>query len=327
MATNPSQGNSTIPRKDPFGRSEAQIIVELCFAVTICAVTIVSNSLIVLAIKRLRYLDTTTNSFIANLAYTDLGTAFVLMPLWFTALAYGDWILGKVACNFFGYAKFVIINVSLNILLLIALERYLKVVKTKLHRKLFRSRKNMIGLQVFSWLVPALSYSPPLLGWGSIIYYPKTALCSIEISAKNVPYLSFMVLSQPSPYIVCFCYYKIFRQVQHNRVQVCSRKNRAACLRAQEAESKILKTTFAVVCVFAICLTPTVISAVLYAADISAPRLVHAAFTFLLFSNSALNCLVYGYMNPQLKAAIKKTFKCCRASKDEEENPSANTEL
>ena len=325
MTTDSSQAN-TSSTADPFGRSQLQRIFELCIAAIIWGLTIIGNGLIIFAIRKFPSLDTITNSFIENLAYTDLAMALIQMPLWFTALAYGDWILGTWACSFFGYAKFVLINASLNTLLLIAMNRYLKIVKMKLYRKIFKSKRMVIVLKLLSWLIPIVIYSPPLYGWGNMIYYPKSALCSLEMSTKSISYIVFIVLSQPAPYIICFCYIKILGTVKSNRVQVCSMKNRGACLRAQEAESKILLTTFAIVCVFVLCLTPSVVSAVLYATGVSAPRDVHATFTFFLFSNYALNSVIYGVMNPQLKAAIIRILNC-KYNEERDGSTIANTEV
>ena len=301
-------GNSST--RDLLERSQVEIGVEVFFAFVLFISSIITNSVVIYVIHKDHSLETITNAFIVNLSFVDLALSVLLMPLWIASLLRGNWIFGDIVCNLAAYFYYALSNASLNTLLVIAVTRYLKVVKTQVHSKIFGNKRNTKIMKILAWIVPLVLCSPPLYGWGHFTFYPHSAMCILETAYTNTGYITFMVLSQPSPYIICFCYYHIYRTVRENRVQICSRHNRAACQSAHDAEAHLIHTTFAIVCVFVLCWSPSIIAHFLISSHVSSVGWLLMLSTYLVFLACSLNPVIYGFMNPQFKRALKMNFTC-----------------
>ena len=70
--------------------------------------------------KRLR---SVTNLLIANLALSDLLLALLSLPFSLHYYLHQDWVFGEWMCTLVGTVKFVSIYVSINTLLVIAVDR------------------------------------------------------------------------------------------------------------------------------------------------------------------------------------------------------------
>lgn len=291
--------NSSI-NGDPLGRNDVQIVFQVVVAVLICVFSILANSIVLYAIQTNASLKTFTNKVIAHLCFVDMAETLLIMPLWITSLVKGHWIFGDAICSISGYLFFVMANATLYSLLLIALSRYFKVVKPQLY-----------NLMALCWIVPLVLCSPPLYGWGRYRYYPQSTLCTFEWSfdGSNVSYMVFLVATQPSPYIICWCYFKIYNTVRKNRIQICTRANRAACQNAQNAENMCIHTTLGIACVVILCWFPKAVLVILLSAGRQGLDLPLLISSYLVFLTCVLNPVVYGILNPQFKPAFKALFK------------------
>lgn len=74
--------------------------------VTIILVTIVGNSMVVLAVLKNRVLQNTTNYFLMSLAIADFLVAFLVMPLNVISEILGYFPFGLFACNFWVNQQF-----------------------------------------------------------------------------------------------------------------------------------------------------------------------------------------------------------------------------
>lgn len=307
----PNLFNSSV-NGDPLGRNNVQIVFQVFGAVLLCFSSILANSVVLYAIQTNSSLKTFTNKVIANLCFVDMAETLLIMPLWITSLVKGRWIFGKAICNISGYLFFVMANATLYSLLLIALSRYFKVVKPQLYNSILYAKKNRPRiLLALCWIVPLALCGPPLFGWGGYKYYPQSALCTFEWSfdGLNVSYLAFLVATQPSPYIICWCYFKIYNTVRKNRIQICTRKNRAACQNAQNAENMCIHTTLGIACVVILCWFPKAVLVILLSAGRQGLGLPLLISSYLVFLTCVLNPVIYGILNPQFKPAFKALFK------------------
>ena len=71
---------------------------------------------------------------------------------------------------------------------------------------------------------------------------------------------------------------------------------------------RLLKTSFTVVCVFLITWGPISFVVVLETAGCSIPREIFIASMYLMFTSGLVNPIIYGIMNPQLRAAFKRAL-------------------
>ena len=304
--------NSSVNEDSLDQRSNVEIMFETFVAVFIFLSSILANSIVLYAIQTNASLKTFTNKIIANLCLVDMAETLLIMPLWITSLVKGRWIFGNVVCSISGYLFFAMANATLYSLLLIALSRYFKVVKPQLYNSIFFAKKNRPRILVaLCWIVPLVICSPPLYGWGRYRYYPQSTLCTFEWSFEglNVSYMVFLVATQPSPYIICWCYFKIYNTVRRNRIQICTRANRAACQNAHNAENMCIHTTVGIACVVVLCWFPKALLVLLLSAGRQGLDLPLLISSYLVFLTCCLNPVVYGILNPQFKPAFKALFK------------------
>ena len=304
--------NSSAFNGDPLGRNYVEIVFEAFAAILIFVSSILTNSVVLYAIQTNSSLKTFTNKIIANLCLVDMAETLLIMPLWITSLIKGHWIFGTVICSISGYLFFAMANATLYSLLLIALSRYFKVVKPQLYNSIFFKNKNRPRILVaLCWIVPLVTCSPPLYGWGSYRFYPESTLCTFEWSFNwlNTSYMIFLVVTQPSPYIIGWCYFKIYNTVRRNRIQICTRSNRAACQNAHSAENMCIHTTVGIACVVVLCWFPKALLVILLSAGRQGLDLPLMISSYLVFLTCCLNPVVYGILNPQFKPAFKALYK------------------
>lgn len=303
---------SSLSDEDPLGRKNIEVFFEAFFAVLIFLFSILSNFIVLYVISTNSNLRTFINKIIGNLCIIDMIETFLVMPLWITSLVKGRWIFGAVICNVSGFLFVGIANAILYSLMLIAASRYFKVVKPQIYTKIFVVKKNKSRLLVvLSWVLPILTSSPPLFGWGRYRYHVQSCLCEYDWSfaVENITYMIFLVVTQPSPYIICWCYFKIYNTVRNNRIQICTRANRAACKNAHDAEIMCIHTALWIACVVVLCWLPKAVLILMMAAgkqELDLPLLISS---YLGFLTCCLNPVVYGMLNPQFKPAFKALFK------------------
>lgn len=303
--------NSSI-NGDTLGRKNIEIVFEAFFAVIIFVSSILTNSIVLYVIRTNSSLKTFINKIIGNLCIVDMVETFLIMPLWITSLVTGRWLFGSVICSLSGFMFVALANSTLYSLVLIAVSRYFKVVRPQLYNSIFVAKKKISRLLVaMCWIVPFIMCSPPLYGWGSYKYHSQSCLCEYEWSfdVQNASYMTFLVVTQPSPYIICWCYFKIYNTVRKNRIQICTRANRAACQNAHNAENMCIHTTLGIACVVVLCWLPKAILVIMMAAGKQGLNLPLMISSYLVFLACCLNPVVYGMMNPQFKPAFKALFK------------------
>ena len=303
--------DSLLPAGDPVGRANIEVAFQVFFAVIIFLSSVLTNSVVLYAIRRTPGLQTFTNKLIANLCLVDVVETVALIPLWITSLVKGQWIFGNAVCSMAGYIFFALANVTLDSLLFIALSRYFKVVKPQLYNEICGKKAKSRLLLALCWVLPLTVCSPPLYGWGRFRFYTESAICTFEWSfaVLDVTFMAFLVLTQPAPYLICWCYFKIYYAVRRNRIQICTRGNRAACQSAHDAESKFIHTTVAIACVLVICWLPKTIFVLLSASGVDNLRALGIVSVNLVFLACCLNPVVYGILNPQFKPAFKSLLR------------------
>ena len=83
-------------------------------------------------------------------------------------------------------------------------------------------------------------------------------------------------------------------------------------LNNHRTDMKLLKTCFTVSCFFVMTWGPGSIIVIFETIGFKMPQEVYTTITYLTFSGSFVNPIIYGIMNPQFKAAFKKALRCVR---------------
>ena len=308
-------------------KSKAHVIIESSFLLTLDAAAFVGNLFILLAIYRNPKLQTVTNIFVINLAISDILMSLLVLPLSCGAAIENHWIFGSFGCILFDLSGFVLAGVSLQTLTLIATNRYVRICKERLYRKIF-SRRNVILASVCSWLVTIafVVVGFPLFGVEFIEVEGNPAICVIRCRNDNSLSYALTVLViylVPCILVVPFCYLKVFREIQHhNKMVSCSRPafwKRASPHGVKEA--KLTKLFLAVLLGFCTCWFPAFVCTALYLFDaINKASLLYSNiyWTIPFFASSCVNPLIYITMCKQFADELKRVFYCNRKTERED---------
>ena len=317
--------SQTISQDSP-NRSRGDIVLEVTFAILVCLASVLGNVLVVYVINRYSEMQTITNIFIHNLALTDVLMATLSMPFWITSLYTGKWNLGQEWCEFSASVQQTMGLASLLNLGLIALNRYVKVVKRALYTKFFPSKRVAWLYSGFVWLVSLLLATPPLYGWGKMNFDSDAFICAFNWRNENV---SFLIL-HAGVFNVTTCaiinsYWKIYRTVKESTDNVNANvvQNSVGAQRFHRTDIDVLKSCFTVVCFFLITWGPMGLVCFIITVGGHIPHKVLTVSVYLLFSSSVVNPIIYGITNPQFKQAFKKAFRCGRFGNEDEDQSHA----
>ncbi len=205
---------------DPSFTKEVRIFFGvLCLTVVVAGV--VGNSLVCLVVIRKKLMRNSTNILIANLAFVDLLQCLNLLTQFFT-LAAGEWLLGHTGCQVSAFLVVCLVAVSLYLLALISVNRFLLTRYPSKHRALFTSKRTTLMIMAI-WVWALISATPPLLGheWAAYVFRPERCLCTMNFD-KSIRYfvaVGTLVLLVPVT-VIAVVNWKIFKVVRKSRRQI-----------------------------------------------------------------------------------------------------------
>ncbi|XP_001641181.2 beta-2 adrenergic receptor [Nematostella vectensis] len=323
-------------------RTNAELVIESSIVVFIDTLAILGNLMVVVAFTRNRYLRTVTNTFIVTLSLADIAMAVFPMPLSASVLAKGDWLHGETLCILQGFSVHFLAFVSLQIMALTALNRYFKVMRPSQCRKVFTHRKTLcmvLGSCIFSGLALGFALYPQASQ--SFIFHPGKVICvrlhySFFASQIYTIISSLLFVVLPAM-VITGCYTQVFRKIRsHNKRQRYLQReniirNRIAvngCSGSPErlstanelgsipqglsqAEIIITRTLFGTVLGFFLCWVPCfVIDIVDVLASDWLNRRVYLTYTYLAYTSSAINPIIYGILNPSFRKEFTSILRC-----------------
>ncbi|KAM7364425.1 tyramine receptor II [Cochliomyia hominivorax] len=129
-------------------------------------VTVVGNTLVILAVLTTRRLRTVTNCFVLNLAITDwlVGTC-VMPPAVIHYVAEGVWRFGWILCDIWIFLDVLLCTASILSLCAISLDRYLAVTQPLTYSKNRRTKRLALFMIIIVWVTALSITCPPYLGW------------------------------------------------------------------------------------------------------------------------------------------------------------------
>ena len=115
---------------------------------------IVGNILVCLTIYRNSRLRTSTNVYIAALAIIGLLFAVFIGPsIMVTLFTEGTWIFGQRFCNFQAFMTLFIEFATLHTIALTAFNRFCRMTKPHLYKKVFPSKRQSCAILVLVWAI------------------------------------------------------------------------------------------------------------------------------------------------------------------------------
>ena len=294
--------------------------------VTLCLIIIVSlaaNSLIVVIVYKTPNLRKPINYFIANMASSDLLVPIFSIPLKLSHLHANSWLisgqLGQALCKLSSFFVRVSFKVSIQNLILIAVDRFGAVV-LPLRSPLIRSKLCPFFI-LATWIV-AVAVSSPYLFAYEIVEYPEGTWCDLEwkkafgeslshssfLLAKHILFIYIPVLFLVIIYSIIFIKLKTQAQpgeqsanTQHQR----KRRNR-----------NVLQMSIAIVTVFVLCWLP---NATNYFITHYQDRSTHFSCSFWIYykvttymitAYCAINPVICFMFSSNYRKALKRLIKC-----------------
>ena len=105
-----------------------------------------------MAFHRKSSLRTVTNNFIVSLALTDLLMATLVMPPLTSSSISDEWSEGTLGLEVFGYCSHILVAVSLFTVMLLAINRYFRVISITWYSYIY-SKKSSTVMAVTAWIV------------------------------------------------------------------------------------------------------------------------------------------------------------------------------
>ncbi|XP_065146573.1 5-hydroxytryptamine receptor 7 [Paramisgurnus dabryanus] len=175
---------------------------------TITAITVMGNTLVVIAVCVVKKLRQPSNYLLVSLAVADLSVAVVVMPFVIvTDLTGGVWLFGEVFCNIFIGMDVMCCTASIMTLCVISVDRYLGITQPLT----YPARQNgqlMAKMIVGVWLMSASITLPPFCGWAQNIN--TAGMCLISQDVGYTLYSTAVAFYIPMV-VMLFMYYKIFK--------------------------------------------------------------------------------------------------------------------
>ena len=271
------------------------------------------NSLTLLAMLLNRRMKTTPNMFVASLAVSDLSIGlFCSVPFCIPALVTSRWPFNDTACQFQGYLLIALVCASIHTLVLMAVNRYYRIVKPAKYRRYFTRKKTLIMILV-SWFSSLCAPLPLVLSGSKMVFHPFKFICYFAI--RKMVYIGNLLYIGIPNCIIIYCYFRIFTAVRTHNRNFHLPGNPISSVNVEEV--KVARTIFVIVMFFNLCWIPVL--AVEVVDNIFQkwifPSEVYISYTLLATLSSAVNPVIYGLMNRSFRKNYWRVLrcKCCRS--------------
>jgi len=164
-------------------RSTARIALESGILLLIAIVIIIGNTMALYIVYKNRLLRTVPNLFIVSLAISDLGTAFLSMPMCFTVLVVSRWPFSDIVCQYNGFVGVAMVAASILSMAWNSVNRYFRVVKSHKYRRYFTMKLTTIYITAFCFFFSFLATLPYLIAGERMIFHPGKYFCFPKMDA------------------------------------------------------------------------------------------------------------------------------------------------
>ena len=294
-------------------RTTLLVVVESAVMAFVALSAFLGNILVCVAVTRNPRLHTPTNVLICALTVTDITMSVCTMPLTVGVLISGRWIYSKEVCQFQGSFPLTLAVISLQLMVVIAINRYLCVVKPNLYRRIFTVKKSIgfaVGVFCFACL-PTLS--PLFYARDDFTFHPGKAYCAFAMEQNFIFALCMGMGFIMSPFIIMSCLYcRIYWSVRCAVFPQSGNADSESQRNAHVQEVKVTKTLAAVLIGFSLCWFPIMIIDQIDFTN-SAPMLPRQVYYFYglsIYMSSAINPVLYGLLNRSFRIEYKKIITC-----------------
>ena len=301
-------------------RSVLLTTVEVFSIIILNFLSLTGNIMVCIAVYKNTRLRTTTNLYIIALALSDLMSGVFLMPFLMGVLITGEWVYGRVICNFQAYMVMFVVYVSPVTMGLTAFNRYMRICKSEQQYKRIFSPWKSRALLACAWILVACYIPvPKLTGLQDYVFAPAYALCvlaHLNQSGKVVHYAIVLGFFFLTPLLTTiFRYIKVAKVIlQHNAAMSSTIHSGATGSSITVQELKLSKSLFVVVFAFMICWIPFWVIVVVRPLHVveKLPRNIELIACFFIYLSNTINHFIYAGMNRTFRSEFRKMFCCER---------------
>lgn len=312
-----NQSNTTEPLSDTLKDSIAIQAVFIIAYILLFIIGISGNSLVIYVVARNKTMQTITNIFITNLAFSDILICCLSVP--FTPLSYlmNSWVFGEALCHIVPMSLCICVYVSTLTSTAIAVDRYFVIV----YPFKPRMKKNVCYLMIGAVWIISVSISLPL-GIYQVIEETNGVKACKEKWPKDQARQFFTVTSLVLQYlvpcsIITYCYLKVslaLRKRSRSRIGTGS-MNRERDEMEIKRKRRTNNMLIAMVTIFVICWFP--LNIVLLANEYVTGFPILPVFPLIFFtshviamSSTIYNPFLYAWMNDNFRKEFKLVLPC-----------------
>ncbi|XP_067040834.1 melatonin receptor type 1C-like [Acropora muricata] len=308
-------------------RSTVVQLVESLFLFLINFASFFGNLLLGIAVVRNPTLRRTVpNMYIINLAVSDFLMSLVGIPLSLAALIVGEWPFNNFICQVQGFWILLMCAASLQTLAVTAVNRYVRVVRSRsLYQKLFNFKTTKVTI-VILWFMALFAPLPYAFAGHEYIFHTGKVFCAHNPASLDDGYGAYLVLVFVAVplIIILICYTKVFLTVRKHNLSFRYRNQGKGIRSTSESslsveEVNVTYVLLVVVTGFLTCWTPVLVIDLIdfINADWKLKREVYVSYTCFGWASTSLNPIIYGIMNRSFRAEylrILAPLKACRSN-------------
>ncbi|XP_048830047.1 B2 bradykinin receptor-like [Brienomyrus brachyistius] len=281
------------------------------YMITICVLGIAGNVFVLAVFSLHRKACTVAEFYLGNLAAADL-VLLSCLPFWAVNVANGfNWQFGTIMCRLVNMGVIINMYCSIYFLVLVSTDRYVALV----HAMSLGRMRRILYARLSSLAVWALGIimSIPVLKFRTVEYYPEYNVnaCYLKYPSLDVELICdilLIIIGFLIPFsVISYCTCKIIQTLKNQKIRKLSAVNREK------------KATILVLCVlfaFVLCWIPfhsvTFLHVllrfnILVGCEIeNILEISNQVFTYLAFSNSVLNPVLYVIVGKNFRRKVKK---------------------
>lgn len=320
--TMPEDSNSAMNGTHPTSCFSNPAAVKIGRTFAYCLIFIVSlagNTLVGIIVYKTKAMRTSTNFLLVNMAMSDLLLPIFLFPSIITGLYVDSWLiggpLGQALCKLHVFFSNVSTNVSIQSLVLIALDRFGAVVFPL--RSPLISPKLCLFFIAATWIIAIAVQSPHLFAF-RLVQYSETLICARrwnEAFGDSSSFINYIL----AMFVIFFCmplvlmavlYFIIVLKVKSQTPPGEQSVMSAAQQRREKRERNVLKLVIAIVLSFAVCWMPFTIFTLL--GKVPCGTIYYVVIARILASaNCAINPCICLIFSRNYRRGLKSLLNCC----------------
>ncbi|NP_001161604.1 neuropeptide receptor-like protein 3 [Saccoglossus kowalevskii] len=292
------------------------VILSLLYGV-ISLMSVLGNALVIFVVLRNKKMRTITNSFLVNLAISDIIQGLFATPFQFAPAILYRWPFGDFMCPFVPFIKTLSILVSIGTLTVISVDRYFAVCHPLRRRLTPCSTAVTVGI---IWINGICTSTPKLLNLKTIEHILPDGgvrmFCVPQWSSdqcRNIYHLYIFVTSYAVPLVVITVAYSLIAKKMYV-TKTPGESNDARDQNIAKNKKKVITMGIGLVIVFAFCWLPLQLYDFLkfVTPDILSYKHINIIWfccNWLAMSNAACNPFIYGLLNDNFKREYRKVFE------------------